>query len=334
MPGRTGLPPYPNGWFVVGFSDEVRPGRVLARQFMGQEVVVFRTRSGKACAADAYCPHLGAHFGYGGSVEGEWLRCPFHGFCFDAQGSCVKTGYGTKPPPAARLKLWPLREQNGLLLLYHDGEGAQPTWEVVALETEGWARPIYRVFTLRDHPQETTENSVDIGHFAIVHKYRDVRELREMQTDGPFLSTAYAVRRAAPLVGRVWRRLSFAFEFETQIYGLGYSLVQLSVPALRLRARLWVLSTPRDEERLTLWLAMSARIPWTGRAGNPLARLPGKALAWLLARLVLMGLAHDARQDFPIWEHKRYVQRPALAQGDGPIGRYRLWARQFYGQER
>ena len=31
-----------------------------------------------------------------------------------------------------------------------------------------------------------------------------------------------------------------------------------------------------------------------------------------------------------IWTHKRYVHPPALSKGDGPVGLYRRWARQFY----
>jgi hypothetical protein len=34
-----------------------------------------------------------------------------------------------------------------------------------------------------------------------------------------------------------------------------------------------------------------------------------------------------------IWEHKRYLARPALAAGDGPLGLYRKWTRQFYSAE-
>jgi hypothetical protein len=35
-------------------------------------------------------------------------------------------------------------------------------------------------------------------------------------------------------------------------------------------------------------------------------------------------------QDIPIWEHKRMVERPMLCDGDGPIGIFRRWAKQFY----
>lgn len=41
----------------------------------------------------------------------------------------------------------------------------------------------------------------------------------------------------------------------------------------------------------------------------------------------------DVGQDVPLWEHKRYLDAPALAVGDGPIGLYRRWARQFYQAE-
>jgi nitrite reductase/ring-hydroxylating ferredoxin subunit len=309
------LPPYPRGWYAVGFSSELTPGAVLSRPFMGGDVVVYRTGSGRACAVDPHCAHLGAHFGYGGRVDGDLLVCPFHGFAYDETGICVRTGYGTKPPPTALIRQRPLRETNGLLLLYHDEVGSPPSWEVPALDVDGWTRTRWREFVLRDHPQETTENSVDFGHFTHVHGYRNPRMLRPAVTDGPYLSTAFAADHALPLLGR----RSLAFEFETEIYGLGYSLVNARVPRFGIEARLWVLPTPVDEERLTLRLVASVR-----RARRP---VPHGLLTWV----ILAGFAYDARQDFPIWENKRYLPRPALADGDGPIGMYRRWARQFYG---
>jgi hypothetical protein len=38
-------------------------------------------------------------------------------------------------------------------------------------------------------------------------------------------------------------------------------------------------------------------------------------------------------QDIPIWEAKRYLARPVLCDGDGEIGKFRRWARQFYATE-
>ncbi|MGE5224829.1 MAG: Rieske 2Fe-2S domain-containing protein [Omnitrophica WOR_2 bacterium] len=325
------LPPYPSGWFLFGFSDELSPGKLLARPFMGQEVVVFRTETGQPCAVDAYCPHLGAHFGYGGTVENNFLRCPFHGFCYDTSGACVRTGYGTKPPPIARLRTWPLCEQNGLLLIYYHPGAEPPLWEVPVLDQgEGWTPLRYRKFILYDHPQETTENSVDLGHFAFVHGYRGARMLHPAVTAGPYLSTAYAVLHPIPLLERWLPDKLFEFQFDTQIYGLGYSLVQLTIPLLKTQARLWVLPTSIDTERITLHLASSLKTIDPGKIHRALAPLPRKLLSRLTAEMVFRTFVHDTSQDFPIWEHKKYISPPALAEGDGPVGRYRQWARQFY----
>jgi nitrite reductase/ring-hydroxylating ferredoxin subunit len=325
---RRALPPYPSGWYALAFSAELPRERLVVRQFVGRELVLFRTRSGRACAMDAYCPHLGAHFGHGGTVEGEILRCPFHGFCFDASGRCVETGYATKPPPNACVETWPLREVNGMLLVYHGAAGTPP-WEVPALDWSGWSAPFYRRFVLHAHPQETTENSVDLGHFAYVHGYRSVRMQRDVVTDGAYLSTAYTARRPAPLLGRLSPALEVDFEFETHIHGLGYSQVDVHVRGFDIRARMWVLPAPIDAERISLYLAASG--DGSAEAAHAWLRpIPGRLRAALIGRGLLAALAADARQDFDIWQNKRYLHPPALAQGDGPIGKYRTWATRFY----
>ena len=65
-----------------------------ALHYFGRELVLFRTESGEAHAVDAYCAHLGAHLAVGGKVEGEGIRCPFHGWCYDgASGQCTDIPY-------------------------------------------------------------------------------------------------------------------------------------------------------------------------------------------------------------------------------------------------
>src|SRR5262245_40387499 len=78
-PEMLGLPA---GWFVAALSADLGRGRTLVAPFMSEELVLYRTASGKARAVAPYCPHLGAHLGHCGTVEGETLRCDFHGFCF------------------------------------------------------------------------------------------------------------------------------------------------------------------------------------------------------------------------------------------------------------
>lgn len=58
--------------------------------------------------------------------------------------------------------------------------------------------------------------------------------------------------------------------------------------------------------------------------------LPSRiATRWLVSKAIQEG-RRTIEQDIPIWEHKRYRDRPSLSEGDGPIMQYRQWARQFY----
>jgi hypothetical protein len=59
--------------------------------------------------------------------------------------------------------------------------------------------------------------------------------------------------------------------------------------------------------------------------------------AWVMDRALgpaaIATYVNDVRQDYEIWANKRYVERPPLAEGDGPVPKYRRWAAQFYRDE-
>jgi hypothetical protein len=65
------LPPYPTEWYTVAFPKNLNPGDLRTFKFIGKEVVFYRTRSGAAGLMGVYCPHLGAHIGFGGRVVGD-----------------------------------------------------------------------------------------------------------------------------------------------------------------------------------------------------------------------------------------------------------------------
>ncbi|MFF4948660.1 Rieske (2Fe-2S) protein [Streptomyces chattanoogensis] len=133
--------PLPEGWYCLATSNEVAPGKLITRRLTGEDVVLYRLRDGAPKAIRPYCPHLGAHLGVGGRLEGDDLVCPFHHFAFAPNGACVRTGYGT-PAPKARLTLLPVREQNGLIWVWCSHRDTPPTWEPLGIPTpEGIASP-------------------------------------------------------------------------------------------------------------------------------------------------------------------------------------------------
>lgn len=320
-----GLPPFPDGWYAVAFSDELAKDAVLARRLADRELVVYRAETGEAVVMDAHCPHLGAHLGLGGTVAGTCIRCPFHGFEYDATGACVATGYGTDVPAGLATNVWRHHETDGVVLVWYHGSGGQPTFAVPDLSVDGWTDLRHATFELRDHPQETTENAVDLGHFAWVHGYQNVELEASSFADGPMFRTKYTARRPVRALGPI------LFEFEPEIWGLGYSMVRVTIPERDIDARLLVLATPVGDDRIELRLASRVSTALDRAKVHPLAQLlPAAQVARLANHFLLRAFASDAAADFTIWENKRYVERPRLARGDGPIGQYRKWAKQFY----
>ena len=85
-------------WQPVAMLDEFNPAlepcmatRLLkAVRLLGQAFVLFRDEAGRYGLLDRDCPHRGADLAFA-RREGDGLRCPFHGWKFDATGRCMET---------------------------------------------------------------------------------------------------------------------------------------------------------------------------------------------------------------------------------------------------
>ncbi|MCE7959951.1 MAG: Rieske (2Fe-2S) protein, partial [Acidobacteria bacterium ACB2] len=121
---RFPFPPFPDGWYALCLSAELPAGSVRGTAAFGRRLVLFRTASGRAAVAEAFCPHLGADLSRGGRVEGDLVVCPFHGLAFDAGGACRGGPYS--PLPQGGLSAVETRESHGLLLAWHAADGRPP----------------------------------------------------------------------------------------------------------------------------------------------------------------------------------------------------------------
>lgn len=316
--------PAPAGWFALALVSELAEGALLSRRLAGHDLVLFRGPDGRPVALDAHCPHMGAHMGQGGALREGTVVCPFHGFRFDATGACVATGYGTRPPPAARVACHATAESGGWVFVWFHPGGDAPTWHPPQVSLDGYTPVRCTVATLRTHPQETTENSVDLGHFPVVHGYGAVT-LHHFEVDGPCLHTRYGFVRpdGFPGLGR-----NLQVEISVHVWGLGYSYVDVHLPGIDLHTRQYVLPTLTDpgttELRLGMVLRRGESVDWRLRF------LPRWLFDGAVAAQAQQAYVKDVMQDRRVWENKEHVERPLLAEGDGPIGRYRVWCRQFY----
>jgi hypothetical protein len=66
------------------------------------------------------------------------------------------------------------------------------------------------------------------------------------------------------------------------------------------------------------------------RLGLSVRRLGSVDATRGVGRAFVAEIERQFAQDIPIWEHKTFLERPNLCDGDGPIGALRRWSRQFY----
>jgi vanillate O-demethylase monooxygenase subunit len=90
-----------NVWYMAAWADEVDIGKPLARTFLDQPVLLFRTAAGEIRALLDRCPHRFAPLSLG-AVSGDRITCLYHGLQFDGSGACVENPHG---PITAGLKV-------------------------------------------------------------------------------------------------------------------------------------------------------------------------------------------------------------------------------------
>lgn len=299
------LPEFPNGWFGIGFASDLEPQEVRALNLFGQDVVLYRGRSGEAHLLDAYCPHLGAHLGHGGKVAGENVVCPFHAWSFDGTGQCTNVPYSDEIPADSGIRAWPLRERNGLLFAWYHAEGKEPDWEISELPE--FSDPGHRIAGIRcthftSHVQDVVENGVDLPHFRVVHQW-DADQV-EWSTHGPEYRMAYRIetmrdkKRDAP-------------EIHSTTQGPGYTFTTFAGSLRGVSTHAMTQVEPGVFQLLQIYVYHKD--------------IPDDA-----CEAAMEGSSYEWASDIPIWENKKILLKPLLTADDGPVSAYRRWFNQFY----
>lgn len=304
--------PIPNGWFAMCFSDELAVGQVKPLHYFARELVAMRGDDGTPRVFDAHCPHLGAHIGHGGTVEGDGVRCPFHGWRFDGSGACVEIPYAKRIPPKARLHAWQTVERNGLVFVWRHAAGAAPSWElpdVPELRDDAWTAPERREWTIASTSQEMAENTVDPAHFRFVHKTNTVPETETAEIRGHMLHVVSNNRVATPRGEQRGR-----IEIQTHGFGLGVTRFTGIADLLVVTS-----GSPIDAEHTHTRLQFAVK------------KLPNSDATRGVGKAFIGEIERQFTQDIPIWENKIHLEHPLLVEGEAEIALLRRWAAQFYG---
>jgi phenylpropionate dioxygenase-like ring-hydroxylating dioxygenase large terminal subunit len=316
---------FPTGWYQVAWSHDVPDTGTMALSYFDRDMVLFRGAGGALHLYDAYCPHLGAHLGFGGTVEGESIRCPFHGWRFDENGRNCEIPYAGAPNKT-RIAKWQVAEIGGLVLAWYSADRSGPTWVpdvLPELADDDAAYPeggrLYNTWAgVRLKPQFIIENLVDAAHQKFVHGAHEVPEIASYEPDGATFRVVNEVvfggnKKKSWLTPDGKPVSSF---LRTQAWGLGLAIARFDIDgSIHIQA-----TTPIDAEhcdsRATVLLA----------AGDVVDGAPTEGAT--------RRFTHECKQyerDLPIWEHQRFVHPAPFPEVERErFTVLRNWCTQFY----
>jgi phenylpropionate dioxygenase-like ring-hydroxylating dioxygenase large terminal subunit len=153
-------------------SRDLAPGRARPVKVLGEELTLYRGASGEAHLVGGRCRHRQTllHTGW---VEGERIRCMYHGWKFAADGQCVErpAEKEAQPPAGCKIPGYPVHEYCGLVFAWL-GEGPAPAFELPrkdCLEEDGVV-VVATQESWRINWFQQIENSLDAVHVSFVHR--------------------------------------------------------------------------------------------------------------------------------------------------------------------
>ncbi|MCB9744750.1 MAG: aromatic ring-hydroxylating dioxygenase subunit alpha [Alphaproteobacteria bacterium] len=161
----------PAVWYPVLSSKDLKPGRPLGVQRLGERHVFWRDAQGQVASAFDRCPHRGVALSRGQVRRDGCIQCPYHGFAFNPAGDCVSmpvNGPDARIPKGFELHARPVTEAHGLIWLW-SGEPREaypePPWfEEMAEPYHAEVQDTWPLNHVR-----LTESFFDVHHFRWVH---------------------------------------------------------------------------------------------------------------------------------------------------------------------
>lgn len=156
-------------WQPIHRAEELRAGQAKPIEIMSERFTLYRGEDGAPHLTEFRCPHRGTQLS-AGWVEGDSIRCMYHGWLFNGAGQCTEQPAEEKSFAAKiRIKSFPAREYLGLIFAYL-GEGEAPPFpRYVHMEEDG----VLEILSTEVWPCnffQRIDNNGDTYHVPFVHR--------------------------------------------------------------------------------------------------------------------------------------------------------------------
>jgi phenylpropionate dioxygenase-like ring-hydroxylating dioxygenase large terminal subunit len=159
-----------NSWYAAGWRHEFSADKVTPMTITGDHIVLWRDTTGRLHAQADLCPHRLAPLSHG-RVEGDTLRCMYHGLRFASDGSCVEIPGQASIPPSICVRTYPLVEKYSVAWVWM-GDPAKADESFIpdfqGLDAPDWTYRPGRL-TYDANYALINDNLTDLSHIAYVH---------------------------------------------------------------------------------------------------------------------------------------------------------------------
>jgi vanillate O-demethylase monooxygenase subunit len=161
-----------NAWYPAGWATDIETGKMVAKTFLNQRIVMFRDSQGVVKALEDRCPHrfVPLHLG---ELKGDTIQCAYHGLTFDCSGACVLNPHGNGAiPKAAKVRSYPMAEVYGLVWIWMgDADKADQALISDFTELDPVKKFVGKSYLLvnANYVLEN-DNIMDLSHIEFLHK--------------------------------------------------------------------------------------------------------------------------------------------------------------------
>ena len=158
-----------DAWYVACWAKDLG-ATPLARTLLDRPVVLYRTAEARAVALEDRCCHRALPLSMG-RIEGDGLRCGYHGLLFNAEGICVEIPGQSAIPPGAAVRAYPVVERWAAIWIW-TGEPALADPAAIPdafwLDSPGWTAAPGYLRAEADY-RLLVDNLLDLTHVSYLH---------------------------------------------------------------------------------------------------------------------------------------------------------------------
>ena len=192
-----------NQWYAVLGSKQVKKNKPLGIKRMGERMIFWRDEDGKVICMKDVCPHRGAALSLGKQKE-KTIACPFHGFEFDKDGTCVYVpalGKNHDAPKNLKVNTYPTHEMRGFIFIFWGDKEPMALPQFFPDLTEDFSYGQI-VDHWKAHYSRAIENQLDVVHLPFIHT-STIGRSEKYVVDGPIFKWDEIEENSPPRL-RVW----------------------------------------------------------------------------------------------------------------------------------